>query len=167
VSTPPATATRAPLAVAAMCAAGGASLVAGLGIWVTDLGPWYRSLKQPWFQPPDTWFGPAWTLIYTLTATAAVRAWRASTSAPQRRTLLGALAFNAVLNVMWSWLFFRARRPDWALAEVVALWLSIVLLIVLAWRSDGTAGLLLVPYAVWVAFAAALNLGVVLLNAPF
>jgi translocator protein len=149
------------------CAAAGACAVAGAGIWATDLGPWYQSLQQPWYKPPDAWFGPAWTLIYTLAAIAAVRAWRGSASPQQRRTLLAAFAFNGVINVMWSWLFFRARRPDWALAEVVALWLSIVLLIVLAARSDSLAALLLVPYAVWVGFAAALNLGVVVLNAPF
>jgi translocator protein len=164
---PPATATRASTAVVSLWAGAGACLVAALGIWVTDLGPWYRSLQQPWYQPPDVWFGPAWTLIYTLAAAAAVRAWRASSSPPQRRALLAAFAFNSAMNVLWSWLFFRVRRPDWALVEVVALWLSIVLLIVLAARSDTLAGLLLVPYAVWVAFAAALNLGVVLLNAPF
>ena len=162
--TPPATSTRAPPAVVAACAAAGACAVAGLGMLVTDLGPWYQSLKQPWYKPPDAWFGPAWTLIFTLAAIAAVRAWRASTSPQQRRTLLAAFVFNGALNVFWSWLFFRARRPDWALVEVVAFWLSIVLLIVLAARSDTLAGLLLVPYAVWVAFAAAINLGVVLLN---
>jgi tryptophan-rich sensory protein len=72
-----------------------------------------------------------------------------------------------VLNVLWSWLFFRARRPDWALAEVGLLWLSIVLLIVLAARASTSAAWLLAPYLLWVAFAAALNLAVVRLNAPF
>ncbi len=164
MSAPPSPATRAAPAVVGLWAAVGVGTVAGLGMWATDLGPWYQSLRQPAFKPPDAWFGPAWTLIYTLTAIAAVRAWRASHLPSRRRTLLAAFVANGALAVGWSWLFFRTRRPDWALVEVVALWLSIVLLIVLAARSDTPAALLLVPYAVWVAFAAAVNLGVVLLN---
>ena len=96
----------------------------------------------------------------------AVRVWlRAATA--RRAQWLAALGANGALNVFWSWLFFKARRPDWALAEVVLLWLSIVLLIALARRDDTAAALLLVPYLLWVAFAASLNLAVVRLNAPF
>jgi translocator protein len=151
------------LAAAALTAGAGALAVAGLGMAVTDLGPWYASLKQPAWKPPDLWFGPAWTVIYTLAATAAVRAWLAGTPA-QQRALVAGFVLNGVLNVLWSWLFFRARRPDWALAEVLLLWLSIVLLIVLCARSSTLAAWLLAPYLTWVSFAAALNLAVVRLN---
>jgi translocator protein len=145
-------------------AALGVVLVAGLGMLATELGPWYRALKQPWWQPPDAAFGPAWTLIYVLTAAAAVRVWLRTNQGAQ---WLFALSLNGALNVFWSWLFFKARRPDWALAEVPLLWLSIVLLIVLARRDDAAAALLLVPYLLWVAFAASLNFAVVRLNGPF
>jgi tryptophan-rich sensory protein len=148
---------------AALTAAAGTLAVAGLGMAVTDLGPWYVSLKQPEWKPPDAWFGPAWTLIYTLAATAAVKSWMAADRAGQRR-LVAAFALNGLLNLLWSWLFFRARRPDWALVEVVLLWLSIVLLIVLAARHSSTAAWLLAPYLAWVSFAAALNFAVVRLN---
>jgi tryptophan-rich sensory protein len=74
---------------------------------------------------------------------------------------------NAFLNVSWSLLFFRLRRPDWALAEVGMLWLSILVLLVFLGRVSRTSGWLLVPYLAWVAFAAALNLAVVRLNGPF
>jgi benzodiazapine receptor len=76
-------------------------------------------------------------------------------------------AINAVLYVLWSFLFFRLRRPDWALAEVVALWLSIVALVVTFADVSAVASWLLVPYLLWVAFAAWLNLAVVRLNRPF
>jgi benzodiazapine receptor len=141
--------------------------VAGLGGWATELGPWYDGLRQPPWKPPDVWFGPAWTTIYTLAAVAAVRAWMRARPPSARRALLAAYGLNGVLNVAWSALFFRLRRPDWALAEVVLLWLSIVLMIVVARRSDTVAAALLVPYLAWVSFAAALNLAVVRLNAPF
>ena len=160
-------ATRGRVAVASLWAAVGVIAVAGLGGLATDLGPWYRSLKQPWWQPPDAAFGLAWSVIYLLTAIAAVRVWLRAQSPRERAQWLAALAANGAINVFWSWLFFKARRPDWALAEVVLLWLSIVLLIVLARRHDVIAALLLVPYLLWVAFAASLNYGVVRLNAPF
>jgi tryptophan-rich sensory protein len=153
--------------IASAWAALGIVVVAGLGGAATDLGPWYRALKQPSWQPPDAAFGPAWTLIYLLTATAAVRVWLRATSARARARWLGALALNGALNIFWSWLFFKAKRPDWALAEVPLLWASIVVLIALARRDDALAALLLVPYLMWVAFAASLNLAVVRLNGPF
>ena len=158
---------RGRVAMAALWAALGVIAIAGLGGLATDLGPWYRSLKQPSWQPPDAAFGPAWSVIYLLTAIAAVRVWLRAAAPRQRTQWLAALAANGAINVFWSWLFFKARRPDWALAEVVVLWLSIGLLIVLARRHDVIAALLLVPYLLWVAFAASLNLAVVRLNAPF
>ncbi len=158
---------RGRVAVAALWAALGVFAVAGFGGLVTELGPWYRALKQPSWQPPDWAFGPAWSVIYLLSATAAVRVWLRAHSSRERAQWLAALAANGAINVFWSWLFFKARRPDWALAEVVLLWLSIVLLIVLARRHDVVAALLLAPYLLWVAFAASLNFAVVRLNGPF
>jgi tryptophan-rich sensory protein len=154
-------------AMAALWAAIGAVLVAGVGGLLTELGPWYAALQQPPWKPPDLWFGPAWTLIFTLTAVAGARAWLAEPDTAARRRLVAAFGLNGVLNVLWSGLFFKLRRPDWALAEVGLLWLSIVLLIVVSARSDHVAAWLLLPYLAWVAFAAALNLAVVQLNGPF
>lgn len=148
--------------------------VAGLGSAATDLGPWYAALKQPPWKPPDPWFGPAWTLIFALSAWGCARAWLAAGPATGgadaragRRALLWATALNSVLNVAWSWLFFRLKRPDWALWEWLPFWLSIAVLVACAWRLDRRAGLLLLPYLAWVAFAGALNAAVVQLNGPF
>ncbi len=148
----------------AACAALAVALLGGLS---TDIGPWYATLRQPPWKPSDAWFGPAWTLIYACTAAAGVAAWRATPSPRRRQGLLAAFALNAFLNVTWSLLFFRLRRPDWALTEVVFLWASIVLLIVLSGRVSRLAAALLVPYLLWVAFAAWLNAEVVRLNGPF
>jgi translocator protein len=142
-------------------------LVAVAGQLVTDLGPWYAGLRQPPWKPPDMWFGPAWSLIFALVATAATRAWLYAPDGQARRRILVAFASNAVLNVLWSWLFFHLRRPDWAFAEVVLLWASIAAMIAVAWRQDRLSGWLLLPYLLWVTFAAALNLAVVRLNGPF
>ncbi len=166
-ATAPASEPRSRVVVAALWAAAGVIVVGGVGGLATELGPWYRALKQPSWQPPDWAFGPAWSVIYLLTAIAAVRVWLRAQAPHERRQWLAALAANGAFNIFWSWLFFKARRPDWALAEVVLLWLSIVLLIVLARRHDVMAALLLVPYLVWVAFASSLNWAVVQLNGPF
>ena len=85
----------------------------------------------------------------------------------QREWILVLFASNAFFNVLWSLLFFRLHRPDWALAEVGFLWLSILALIVFLGRFSRPSGWLLAPYLAWVSFASALNLAVVRLNAPF
>ncbi len=158
---------RRELLMIALGAAAWAVAVAGLGGAASDLGPWYRALKQPAWKPPDLWFGPAWTLIFALSATAMARAWREATSSSDRRSIAVVAVINGVLNVTWSGLFFKAERPDWALAEVAPLWLSIVAMMVVCRRHDAAAVWLLMPYALWVAFAAALNAEVVRLNGPF
>ncbi|MFO1328710.1 MAG: TspO/MBR family protein [Rubrivivax sp.] len=139
--------------------------VAGAGNLGTDLGPWYQALRQPPWKPPDLWFGPAWTLIFGFIAWSGARGWLRA-DAQMRRRLAWAFGLNGVLNVAWSWIFFRLRRPDWALVEVLPFWLSIVLLVWLLSRIDRVAALLMLPYLCWVAFAAALNAAVVRLNAP-
>lgn len=142
-------------------------LVAGAGGTLTDIGPWYRGLRQPSWQPPDWLFGPVWTAIYTLTAIAGVSAWRGAASAAGRAFLLAAFLLNGLLNVLWSALFFYARRPDWAVLEVVALWLSVLALMLVTRRFSAVAPWFLLPYLIWVGFAGVLNLAVVRLNGPF
>ena len=148
-------------------AAGAAMAVAALGGSATDIGPWYYGLHKPSFQPPDWLFAPAWTLIYALAAIAGVLAWNAARSQVARLRIIGLFALNAFANVLWSELFFSFQRPDWALYEVVLLWLSVLLLIVALAPSAPSAGWVLAPYLAWVTFAGVLNYAVVQLNAPF
>ena len=154
---------RQPVALAALAALA----VAALGALATDLGPWYQNLRQPPWKPPDVLFGPAWTVIYTLTALSALLALQKTAPGAPRRNLLAFFGLNATLNVLWSLLFFRFQRPDWALYEVVPFWASICVLILATARVSRLASGLLVPYLAWVSFAAALNLAVVRLNGPF
>jgi translocator protein len=146
----------------------GAALAVGLlGGLATDIGPWYQQLKKPPWQPPDWLFGPVWTTIYALATVAGLRAAMAAPDRAARRQIVIAFIANALLNLLWSLLFFRLRRPDWALYEVGFLWLSIAVLIWVLGRHSRIAGWLLVPYLVWVAFAAFLNFTIVRLNGPF
>ncbi len=159
--------TRANLWLPVLTAGAAALLVASLGATMTDLGPWYQSLQNPSWQPPDWLFGPAWTVIFALAAMAGVVAWRNAPSEADREWIIGLFAINGVLNILWTALFFRLHRPDWALIEVALLWLSILLPILIFARYAKLASLLLVPYLAWVTFAAILNLAIVRLNGPF
>jgi tryptophan-rich sensory protein len=147
-----------------LTAAAAAAVVAMIGLVMTDLGPWYLNLKMPPWKPPDALFGPAWTLIFACAALAGAYGWRALPQAGARLALCGYFAINALLNIVWSALFFRLHRPDWALLEVGLLWLSIVLLMVTLWRGSRLATWLLLPYLIWVSYAAVLNMAVVRLN---
>ena len=153
----------APAGIAAITAI----LVALAGGLLTTTGPWYQALRRPAWKPPDWAFGPVWTTIFTLTAISAVLAWNADTSPVFRTALVAAYAVNAVLNIAWSGLFFRLRRPDWAFVEVLFLWLSIVVLMIVTGRVHGMAAVLLLPYLGWVGIAACLNRAIVRLNGPF
>ena len=152
-----------PILVAAVAAL----VVATLGGAATDIGPWYFALHKPSWQPPDWLFGPVWTLIYALAAMAGVIAWRHARTPAQRQRILVLFAANALLNVLWSEIFFKLRRPDWALIEAVPFWLSIGVLILVLAPISATASRLLLPYLAWVAFATVLNLAVVRLNPSF
>lgn len=140
---------------------------AGFGAWATDLGPWYRSLKQPLWKPPDWAFPVVWTSIFGLCTVAGVLAWLAADTPGWRLCVLAMFVLNALLNGLWSVLYFRWQRPDWSQVEVVALWLSVLALVVGVWPLSPLASALLLPYLVWVAIAAALNRATVQLNGPF
>lgn len=152
-----------PVILAAMAAL----IVAAGGATITDLGPWYQSLTQPDWAPPGWLYGVAWTLIFALAALASLAAWRAAPTRNARTNVIGLFAFNGFLNVLWSLLFFRVQRPDWALIEVAALWLSVAVLIVYCGRFSKPAAWLLLPYIGWVSVAAALNYAIVQASGPF
>lgn len=146
---------------------GVALFLGAAGGLLTPIGPWYRNLRKPSWQPPDWAFGPAWTIILGLAAWAAIIAWNAADSDAARRDVVILFVTNAVFHFLWSPLFFRMQRPDWALVEVVFLWGSLVALVVGLMPIAPFASLLILPYLLWVSFAAFLNLTIVRLNAPF
>jgi translocator protein len=136
-------------------------LVGGL---MSPVGAWYRALAKPWYQPPGWLFGPAWTIILGLAAWAAVIAWEAAATAAQQRDVIILFAVNGLFHFGWSPLFFRLRRPDLALIEVVFLWSSLVALVVGLAPIAPQAAWLIAPYLAWVSFAAVLNAAIVRLN---
>ena len=120
-------------------------VVGGIGGAATEIGPWYLQLVKPSWQPPDWAFGPVWTLLYITTSIAGVRAWR-NADAQEKKYFLAAVLMNCVLNVLWSVLFFKLHRPDIALMEVGALWLSVLILTVLPWSYSRVSTWLMLPH---------------------
>jgi tryptophan-rich sensory protein len=138
--------------------------VSALGGWATaaSVGTWYQGLAKPAFNPPDWVFAPVWSALYLMIAIAGWRAWRRAGA--QARGALTVYAVQLALNLSWSFVFFGARLIGPALAVIAALLAAIAANAFLFWRIDRWAGALLVPYAAWVAFAAALNAALWRLN---
>jgi benzodiazapine receptor len=116
---------------------------------------WYRRLKKPSWQPPDPVFGPVWSVMYALIAASMLLA--RGRGGEQQRPLFVLFGTNLALNLAWSLIFFRGRSPPAAGVEIVALEGATVALVVRAWPLSRLAALLLVPYAIWIAFATALT----------
>jgi len=143
---------------------GGIAVIGGL---VTDIGTWYRALKMPGWKPPDWAFGPVWTTVFVTAGTGGVIAWRGEGTLEERKLFLAACVLNGVGNVMWSYLFFRRRRPDWALVQVVPFWGTVFWMYWTSRPLSYEAGIWFAPYLLWVAIATKLNRDVVKLNGPF
>ncbi len=148
-------------------AAGAAIFLGVFGGLMTPIDDWYHTLRKPTLQPPNWLFGPAWTVILGLAAWSAVIAWNAAPDHTARMHVIILFSANAVFHALWSPLFFRLHRPDWALVEVIFLWSSLVALVVGLWPISHGASLLIVPYLLWVSFASWLNSAIVRLNRPF
>ncbi|GAB1692557.1 TspO/MBR family protein [Krasilnikovia sp. M28-CT-15] len=121
---------------------------------------WYEGLEKPSWQPPPRAFGLVWTPLYALIAVAGARVLD-RTSGAERQAFRRAYAQNLALNAAWTPLFFAARAPVAALADVVALNVSNAYLLRRAWRADRTAAACLAPYVAWTYFATALNTAIV------
>ena len=119
-------------------------------------GEWYENLNHPWFRPPNWIFPVTWTILYCMIAASAFFVWRASGWTGATTAFL-VFFIQLGLNSAWSWIFFGLHRPDLALYEAVALWLSILTTILLFAPHSALAAWLLLPYLVWVAFAVFLN----------
>jgi translocator protein len=117
-------------------------------------GDWYEALNRPSWTPPNWVFPIAWTILYFMIAIAGWRVWKAAGFGPALIVWGLGVAFNAA----WSWIMFGEHQIGWALADLIAMGISIVLFIALAWPIDRTAAYLFLPYLVWVTYAGALNL---------
>jgi len=148
------------IVILALCLA--VSAVGG-AVTAGSVGTWYPTLAKPAFNPPDWIFAPVWTALYFMMAIAAWRVWRRC-GLRNAGWALSLFALQLGLNLAWSIVFFGMRAVGAALAEIVVLLLAILATTAVFWRRDRAAGMLFLPYAAWVAFAAVLNAAIWRLN---
>jgi tryptophan-rich sensory protein len=135
----------------------------GASVVATSVDTWYADLAKPSFTPPDRVFGPIWTAFYVLMAIAAWRVWRAA-DRDTRRGPLTLFALQLALTLGWTVVFFGLQKIGAAVATIIVLDVGVVVT-TLAFRPiDRWAGLLMVPYLAWVAFATVLNIAIWRLN---
>ena len=125
---------------------------------------WYADLNKPFFTPPDWLFGPVWAILYLLMAISAFIVWQKRLANPAVRIALTVYLIQLILNALWSVIFFGLKLPLPAFIEILLLWSAIVFTIIAFVRVSITAALLLVPYILWVSFAAVLNFSIWFLN---
>lgn len=124
---------------------------------------WLPGLNKPSWNPPNSVFGPVWTLLYLMMAVAAWLVWRRREQSSIRTSML-LFGIQLALNAGWSIVFFGLRQPGLAVIEIVLLWLAIAATLRAFARVSVPAALLLVPYLGWVSFASALNFAIWRLN---
>ena len=144
-----------------LCQAAG---IIGSFFTVAAIPTWYAALNKPSFNPPAWLFGPVWIGLYTLMGVAFFLTWRLGREKPGVNKALTFFAVQLILNTVWTPLFFGLKLPGLAFAEIILLWIVIVLTLVQFYKLSKTAGLLLVPYILWVSFAAVLNFSLWVLN---
>ncbi len=125
---------------------------------------WYVHLRKPPWTPPGYLFGPVWSFLYLSMGVAAWLVWRRGGygAAPVALTLF---LIQLVFNGFWSWLFFGLHRPGLAFADIAVLWCFILVTLLAFWRQSAFAGILMMPYLLWVSFASVLNFSIWRLNA--
>ena len=139
-------------------------VTAGIGSAASiQAGSFYAQLARPDWAPAPEVFGPVWSLLYALMGLAAWLVWRVD-GWRRARVPLALFLVQLVLNALWSWLFFAWHLGAAAFVDITVLWVLVAATLVAFWRVRPLAGGLLVPYLLWVGFAAALNWSVWQLN---
>ncbi|MBS0635379.1 MAG: tryptophan-rich sensory protein [Verrucomicrobia bacterium] len=128
----------------------------------TSVKEWYPTLIKSPLTPKDVVFPIVWTILYFCMALSAALVWQSKS--PNKARALSLFFIQLVLNFSWSWIFFYLKRPDFALIDICLLWAALAYTVVLFWNISKTAGLLLLPYLIWVSFAVYLNLYIYIHN---
>jgi len=125
---------------------------------------WYANLQKPPFTPPNWLFAPAWVTLYLLMGIAAFIIWRKGLEHKEVKSALLIFLAQLVLNALWSVVFFGLETPLYGMVVIVALWIAILLTIVKFFKISLVAGVILLPYILWVSFASVLNVSIWVLN---
>ncbi len=130
----------------------------------TGVESWYQTIARPTWNPPGWIFGPVWTTLYVMMGISLFLVWKEDTSVELKKIGIALFAIQLVLNFFWSFIFFNQHQIGWALVEIVAMWVFILLTIFAFAQVNKAAAWLLVPYISWVSFATILNFTIWQLN---
>jgi len=124
---------------------------------------WYKTLNKPFFTPPNWIFSPVWISLFILMGISLFFVWRRSDH-PQFKPALIFFFVQLILNILWSVAFFGLKSPLLGLMDIVLLWIAILFTILNLFKVSKFAGVLLIPYLLWVSFATLLNFSLWILN---
>jgi tryptophan-rich sensory protein len=124
---------------------------------------WYATLNKPSFNPPNWIFGPVWTTLYILMGISLFLIWKQEVSRERNLAIL-TFFIQLLLNFAWSFIFFYFTMIGVALVEIILLWISIVMMLVLFYKIKPMASYINIPYLLWVTFATVLNASLYYLN---
>ncbi len=144
-----------------VCQAAG---VFGSVFTVSSIPTWYASLNKPSFNPPNWLFGPVWIALYTLMGISLFLVWKGGAESREVKASLGLFGFHLFLNALWSFLFFGLRNPMIGFVGIVLVLATLLLVIKRFYGISKDAGLILIPYLLWVGFATVLNFSIWILN---
>ena len=129
-----------------------------------QVGNWYAFLTKPAFAPPNWIFAPVWTFLFL---TMGVSLFLILINNDHKKDSSQALAWfviQLVLNMAWSAVFFTLHSPLGGIFVIVALFIAILMTILKSLKISEPAGILLLPYLLWVGFASILNIAIFILN---
>lgn len=130
----------------------------------SSIGSWYSTISKPGFNPPGWIFGPVWTVLYILMGISLYLVLQKGLPDTHVKIAILIFAVQLVLNILWSILFFGMQSPMLAFIEIILLWVFILLTITHFYALSKPAAYLLIPYILWVSFAAILNFSIYMLN---
>jgi translocator protein len=131
----------------------------------TSVGTWYQSLNKPSFNPPSWVFAPVWTSLYLMMGVSLFLVWSSKNMIGSKKSISIILFLTQlILNAIWSLLFFGLKNPLLSFIEIVLLWITIIATILFFKKTSVFSAFLLVPYLLWVTFAAILNFSIFTLN---
>ena len=138
--------------------------ITGSVFTISSIPTWYASLNKPSFNPPNWIFGPVWTILYATLGLSAYLIWKKGWVNKDVKITLGIFALQFIVNLKWTFLFFGLHSTLLGLIAIAILWVLIVLTIIKFYQLSKPAGLLMIPYLLWVSFATLLNFYIWKLN---
>lgn len=131
---------------------------------VSSVSTWYQTLVRPALNPPSWVFGPVWIALYFLMGIALYLVWQKGLKRKEVKVAMAVFGVQLVLNSVWSIVFFGMQNPGLAFVDIILLWISILLSIILFYKISKPASYLLIPYILWVSFASYLNYAIWIIN---